>query len=161
MTTEQDFGKTEVLNGAKAPVSYASFRKSAKKPWTELIDDRKELSENVRAILDRLVILPNHSLHAPIATAYILIPSGLAEILPILFCQGAAGSGKSTIGKLASLVHYGSMDGILGGNATYASIRNYLNKIRWISLEHGEEYNTILVWDDIKAKNLSEKPEIY
>ncbi len=73
--------------------------------WEELYDRDKLLSHNLLELLKKTVWLPLGDLAYELVTAYILIPSALARVCPILFLNGARGTGKSTLGFLASKVH--------------------------------------------------------
>jgi hypothetical protein len=139
---------------------FSKYRKGKKKSYQNLIDQSLTLADNLLRIFNKAVLLPNHSLHAPVAIAYMLMPSAMCEILPVMVCQGEKGSGKSTVGMLAAIVH-GDLKGIKNAATTFAAIRNHLQKIRWIDEQYGIERNCILVWDDIKRQTFVNSPDIY
>lgn len=129
--------------------------------WETLYDRDKLLSHNLLNLLKKTVWLPSGNLAYELITAYILLPSALARVCPILFLNGARGTGKSTIGFLASKLHgvhvHTSAD-------TFPAIRNDLEARKWIvDLETRKVYerNAILIWDDIDEGVFATKPDIY
>lgn len=137
--------------------------------WRDIYDDDLTLPENLLSILQKTVFLP-HDFYDIIA-AYYLLPSALCKVIPYLFFYGQSGSGKSTVAKLASLLH-----GIpINSSAdTFASIRNSLNKRKKTTLEipapedsHFQceykkvERNTCMVWDDIKVNTFTSNSDLY
>jgi hypothetical protein len=129
--------------------------------WETLYDRDKLLSHNLLDLLKKTVWLPLGDLAYELIASYILIPSALARVCPILFLNGARGTGKSSIGFLASKLHgvhvHTSAD-------TFPAIRNDLETRKWIrNPETGKiiERNAILIWDDIDEATFSVKPDIY
>lgn len=130
-------------------------------PWDVLWDRNKSLYQNVYSIIKQSVFLPNPQIALPITSVYTLIPSKWAKILPILFCWGEKGSGKSTLATIASLLH--GRKTTFSPRDTFASIRNALDKMRWIepSLKDFEREGAILCWDNIHIKTLEIDEKIY
>lgn len=140
-------------------IDYSQFCEDSSEPWQDIYDDSLSLAQNLIKILGESVLLPSAKIQIPIAVAYMLIPSALAKIVPVLFCHGQKGTGKSTVGFLAAKVH-GSI--ICTSGDTFAAIRNYLEKARWHFPEEKKgEKNCILVWDDIDEAIFQQKPDIY
>lgn len=140
-------------------IDYSQFSDESSEPWQEIYDDSLSLSENLQSILRQSVLLPSASIQVPIAISYMLIPSAIAKIVPVLFCHGQKGTGKSTVGYLAAKVHGAT---ICTSGDTFAAIRNYLEKNRWHFPEEKKgEKNCILIWDDIDEQVFIQKPDIY
>lgn len=129
--------------------------------WQEYWDSDLSLYENVFKLASKAVILPNHAVQLPIAVTYILIPSKWAKVLPILFSWGDKGTGKSTFAILASKIHGQSQ--VFSAADTFASIRNALDKMRWIDPEtkQFEKDGVILCWDNLHRETLIRDPRIY
>ncbi len=73
--------------------------------WEEVWDGSKSLFWNTKNLLEQMVWLPNPQIANTLVTLYILAPSKWSRILPILFCYGEQGSGKSTTSILANIIH--------------------------------------------------------
>lgn len=141
-------------------IDYRSYRISSQETWEEYYDDDLSLAENFINIVNQSVLMPDAAIQVPIATAYALIPSALANIIPILFLQGAKGSGKSTLGILIAALRE-QVHEIKSAATTFAALRNHLNRARWHDPEtHTLERNCILIWDDISQETLG-NPQIY
>ncbi|MEC4896338.1 MAG: hypothetical protein SAL07_25530 [Oscillatoria sp. PMC 1051.18] len=124
--------------------------------WEEIWDKGESIASNIKSILKQSVILPN-TWSYDLITAYLLFPSALAKQCPILFLYGKSGSGKSTIGKLASKLYDVS---ISAPDNTAAAIRNEIH-LRKFPYNDGIEENSILIWDDIDPAVFYNNPVIY
>ncbi|HEY9660521.1 MAG TPA: hypothetical protein V6C65_18865 [Allocoleopsis sp.] len=156
-----DHGPMESNDPLDTPlVDYRQFRRARKKSWETLYNSDLSHAQNVMEILGRATVFPNHDVVAPIATAYALVPSAMAEVLPVLIYCGESGSGKST-GMILSSRVTGLGDYIQGANSTYASLRNLVNRLRWVSQEYNFERHYCLYWDDINRSYFRDKPEIF
>ncbi|MGL5805400.1 MAG: hypothetical protein ACRC11_08145 [Xenococcaceae cyanobacterium] len=129
--------------------------------WETLYDRDKLLSHNLLNLLKKTVWLPLGELAHEIVCIYMLVPSALARVCPILLLNGARGTGKSTIGFLASKLHgvhvHTSAD-------SFPAIRNDLESRKWMfdrELKKPIERNAILIWDDIDEGIFTAKPDIY
>lgn len=113
------------------------------------------LYANVRRLIDETVTLPRHDIQATIASVYMLVPSALANVVPILYCYGKRGSGKSTLLKLASALYAVTVN---NPGTTFASVRNEYNKNRWADYTNflGEK-NTILLFDNVNKSTFSDE----
>lgn len=140
-------------------IDYSQFNEDSSEPWQDIYDNDLNLAQNLINILNQSVLLPSSKIQTPIAIAYMLIPSAIAKIVPILFSHGQAGTGKSTVGYLAAKLHNAPIN---TSGDTFASIRNYLEAARWHFPEQKRgEKNTILIWDDIDEAVFISKPDIY
>ena len=139
-------------------INYAIFREEALENYSELEiwDKQDSLSENIKRLISSCVVFPYPDIQLPLVVTYSLIPSGLCRVLPILLCTGASGTGKSTIGYLASKIQAAP---ILSSGDTFASIRNTLSEIK--GTKYGREKNCMMIWDDIDKSIFYEKPDIY
>lgn len=134
--------------------NYSQFRQEFYEPLTELWDASAELSENFMNIAKETVVLPFAEIQLPILTAYALIPSAIASVVPILVLQGDRGSGKTTLTDLISILHGTN---ILSAATTFAAIRNHLNKIRWeIPSKCELEKNCCLLFDNVGRDTLND-----
>ena len=136
--------------------------------WRELYDFDELLSHNLLNLLRRSVYLP-HDFYDIIA-AYCLLPSALCKNIPYLFLTGRSGSGKSTIGKLASYLHGVKIN---SSSDTFAGIRNELDKNRKGIVDRVDpdepektyrvaaERNTCMVWDDVDPNVFISSPDLY
>lgn len=140
-------------------LDYSQFVSESAEPWQDIYDNSLPLSQNLISILRQSVLLPRANIQVPIAVAYMLIPSALAKVVPILFSHGQAGTGKSTVGFLAAQVHGITL---CTSGDTFASIRNFLSAQKWVfpDSQRGER-NCMLVWDDIDEQLFATKPDIY
>jgi hypothetical protein len=118
---------------------------------------RQDLSlpENIRLLLDNSVVLPQHNLQAPIFVTYSLLPSAVCKIVPILYCFGEKGSGKTQLLIIASALHKAEIN---NPGKTFAALRNEFNKTRWWDPETLQsEKNTCFIYDNVNAKTFQDE----
>jgi hypothetical protein len=152
------------------PLDYSQFKSEFLIPWQDLYDNNKSYPDNILALLPKVSQLPFDFQYKMLAS-YIMCPSALANILPIMIFYGQRGTGKSSMGQFISYMHNVEIN---TGADTFASLRNILNERRWgviyVPHQHKDylgtkpktiELNTILIWDDIDAKVLIEQPNIF
>jgi hypothetical protein len=85
-----------------------------------------------------------------------LCSSKWSKILPILFCYGEKGTGKSTIAKIAAKLHATEL---CSASDTFASLRNKLNE-RWLGDDFSSEIDGVLLaWDNIYASTFEADAE--
>lgn len=137
-------------------VDFAKYRTASLESYKTLWDYDLNFAENTRNILEQLVILPQKSLQLPVLLSTLLAPTPMCNVLPIIFCVGEAGSGKSTIGIFFSLV-YGCS--VINASSSPASIRNLCQQLRFGTGEDEKPY--LLIWDDIKSSVFLDQPVIY
>lgn len=140
--------------GGRPGFNYAKFRTAAKTHWTSLlsVDASSHPAEVLGKLIDNVLYLPEPEIQRDFLVAALLTPSGLSDTLPLIFCFGSEGTGKSVICKIA-----GKLWGIqpLTSNATYAGIRNKISTHRWRVYEGlTVEENMVLVWNDISPASL-------
>jgi hypothetical protein len=129
--------------------------------WRDVWNDDLSLYENTSNILSMLLVIPNKKVLLPIAATYLLIPSKWAFKVGILFSWGDEGSGKSTIAKFAARMHGHST--LFSPADTFASVRNALDKMRWIDIKEKEmeKEGAILCWDNIHCETLERDLKLY
>jgi hypothetical protein len=113
-------------------IDWAQFDDTATESYLNHWDDSLSYPENLLSLFSRMTALPQHGMHCKVAISYLLAHSVACRFLPILLFYGGTGTGKSlaTYG-LACLRQ--QQDNIVGSSSTFASIRNSLNKSRWIN----------------------------
>lgn len=136
--------------------------------WEQLYQHDLTYPENVLSLLKRIVYLPQD--FYDLITAYLILPSALANIVPYLFLYGQSGSGKSTVAKFACAIHGVKTS---SPNDTFAALRNTIDQRRygWAELpipdKPGETYarqvevNTHMVWEDIDYNVFTQNPDLY
>jgi hypothetical protein len=129
--------------------------------WVDYWDDSLSLHGNVKELLDASVWLPNKKIMSTLASTYILIPTKMSFVVPIMFCWGDKGSGKSTLSLLANSIR--GFNQLFSPNDTFASIRNALDTMRWIDpfTKEFEREGALLAWDNINEETLKRDPKIY
>lgn len=129
--------------------------------WREYWNEADNVYSNLASIIEKLVLLPDQDLFIPLIASYIFVPTRVARCLPILACVGKPGSGKTNFAKLANAVHGKSYLFTVGD--TFAAIRNALEEMRYSRYQHAtvEKEGAILCWDNIRARTLTDNPQIY
>lgn len=160
--TELDNAPIETVIDPTRPrfFDYSAIRQSAKVSWKEAIGWNGSVDVNLYSKLLRMSVkLPHQEIQENILLAGILTPMPLADMLPIIFCHGASGSGKSNIGKFAYTI-YGNRP--VTGATTYSAIKRKIDGMsraidqgRTIDLPHA------LVWDDISLPVMKSSPAMY
>lgn len=112
--------------------------------WTPL-EDINSLGELVTNHL-RLVALGLKDFEYKLLASFALMQSSLCSIAPIIQLLGAEGSGKSQL--LLAVAELSGQDVFVGGS-TGASIKNHINKIRWVDATvMSYERNCLLLCDN-------------
>lgn len=128
--------------------------------WKKIWDSSKNFYQNIESIVDNSVFFPARDIVLPVVSSYICVPSKWAKILGVLLCYGKEGSGKSTVSHIACKVH--GLTQTFSATDTFASIRNSLNNMRWLTEDRQQEKEgVILCWDNIHSSTLSENKHIY
>ncbi|NJN09248.1 MAG: hypothetical protein HC815_15150 [Richelia sp. RM1_1_1] len=128
--------------------------------WTKLWCHDTSFYHNFENIIDECVYFPNREAVLPLVTIYSLVPSKWSKVLGILMCYGREGSGKSTVSHLACKFH--GQKQTFSATDTFASIRNSLDKMRWLTSDKQfEKEGAILCWDNIHSSTLTENKAIY
>jgi hypothetical protein len=139
---------------------YSKHRSGDNESWKDVVNYQGIATvEMYRQLLRQTVKLPERDIQENILLSAIMTPTALASMLPIVFCVGVPGSGKSNIGKLACNI-WGN-DPMTGAN-TFSAIRRRLGRI-FTAKDNGHEYqlNGIMVWDDISPQIMSQSPALY
>ena len=123
-----------------------------------LWDNEASYADNVINLIATTTFIPNPRLFIPITASYILTPSRPSQRLPILFAIGKRGSGKSEIGKIASVIRKRP---IVNSAITYAALRNLIEQQRWVDRDYSAEKDTLIIWEDIDPIKLSANPDLY
>jgi hypothetical protein len=149
---------TEELTSENIPElsRFELYRNKSLEPIKTLWNHDLNFAQNVQELIKQFVLLPNASLQLPIVTSLLIAPTPLCNQLPIGFCIGSAGSGKSTIAMIAAKIHGCS---VLNASSSPASIRNECQRLRFS--EDSEERIYMLIWDDLKVANLLDNPVVY
>lgn len=129
--------------------------------WVDFWDDNLSLFENTKALVNASVWLPKRETMSTIASIYILIPTKMSFVVPVLFSWGDKGSGKSTLSLLANSIR--GFNQLFSPTDTFASLRNALDKMRWIDpiTKEFEREGALLAWDNINEDTLKREPKIY
>jgi hypothetical protein len=132
--------------------------------WKDLWNTDRNLVENTEDIINLFVALPKKEILSKVAAIYMLIPSRWSKVLPILYCFGRAGTGKSTISKIAARMH--GQTNTFNAADTFASIRISLNRMRFNSTETmdyvpDECEGAILCWDNIHSQTFVNDTKLY
>lgn len=137
-----------------------AIRARSKKSWRDVLDwDGNADIKIFRDLLRKTAKLPYPEIQENIFLAAVLTPMPLAEMLPILFCYGASGSGKSSLGKFAYTV-YGNRP--IVGASTYSAIRRKVESMARV-VDAGVEIDLLhcMVWDDISLRIMKSSPQMY
>ena len=137
---------------------YSIFLNESTDSYETVWNNSLTYPENIIELIKNSILLPNSKIQIPIIASYILIPSAMAKILPILFCYGSEGTGKTNICKIAKFIH--GVD-IEGSTTTFAGLRNILKERKYYDNDMSKERNAILIFDDIDEKIFVENPNIY
>ncbi|NJN13115.1 MAG: hypothetical protein HC815_36420 [Richelia sp. RM1_1_1] len=129
--------------------------------WRDYWNDELGLFENTHYLLENSIWLPNKTILSTIAATYTLIPTKMSFVVPVLFCWGDKGSGKSTLSLLANSIR--GFNQLFSPSDTFASLRNALDGMRWIDSysKEMEKEGAILAWDNINEETLKREPKIY
>lgn len=139
-------------------IDFKALRALAFDDSEEIYDHTRSLSSNLQSIFNDALVIPSPSVQTPILLSYLLVPSALCDVLPILFLQGEKGSGKSTATILASALHATPIN---AASTTFAALRNTINAARWYDPQYCEgEKNYFLLWDNINRMTLDNE-QIY
>jgi len=99
-------------------------------------------------LFSNFFVIPHAHIQIPILAAYATLPSALCTVAPILWLEGAAGSGKSNLMNVFVAIHQ------VAQNASwiFASIRN---EIEMNSVdERGEERHFVLCVDNLNESTI-------
>lgn len=135
------------------PFDFQDYRDSQLDSIEEYWDEKLSLSQNFINLVNECMVLPYASIQLPIVTAYALIPSAMASVVPVLFCWGSRGSGKSTLGILIAGMHNSE---VILASTSFAGVRNRFNKMRWGNSDRCEiEKNCCLVFDNVNRETFN------
>jgi hypothetical protein len=141
-------------------IDYSKYLLESSDSWTSLLPEEIiNPVEKACYLFDLIVELPNSDVTRPLMLAFLLTPSAMSTCLPVAFCWGKSGVGKSQPPKFAAALWGNTM---LLSNSTYAGIRNQIQKDRWHdpTVSRGER-NYILAWDDVDYSRLTGENGIY
>ena len=161
----------EQNNIVPAHIDLRIFVDSSKESWGELVSDGDSFPVIVAKLVKLGIYLPDE-ISYKIATNYLMATSQLLAIAPILLLHGKEGTGKSSLGVLASKLHDSP---IFSASSTFAAIRNHLTKSKFTTIRHetvnatGDKYygqkkvekDLFLVWDDIDPTLLNTDKNLY
>ena len=139
-------------------IDFASLRQEFSDDLTIAWNESISLGQNALNIFDCYFSLPYAKIQLPLLAAYWSLPSTLCNVVPILFLDGAEGSGKSNISKIFANTHGVQPYSVA---TTYASLRNDIDTYRFKDVEHPNGYmvkqekNFCLVFDNLNRETLS------
>ena len=132
---------------------YSAYRNSDDDA-EDFYDDSLSLAQNFQLLFSQVLALPSQDIQLPIITAYTLMPSALAKVVPVLFFLGGKGSGKSTAMQLMGAIH---KQPVLSAASSPVALRNHINQSRWTNwIECDGEKNTLLLFDNVTPKTLTD-----
>jgi DnaJ domain len=134
--------------------NFANFRTNNKPSWLSLSEHgESDPVKAVSALFDRTLSLPDTEIQRPFLLSAILTPSALAESLPLIFCFGSDGSGKSLICKIVAKL-WNTYP--LTSGSTPTALRNQIEAIKWGYYEGIKiEKNCGIVLNDLTLKQLA------
>lgn len=136
-------------------VNFSEYLLESTDHWGDLIPPSiVDPVEKVSHLFDLIIDLPSPEITRPLMLACMLTPSAMSSCLPVVFCWGKTGVGKSQPPKFNAALWGNTM---LLSQSTYPSIRNQIQFDRWSepTTSRGEQ-NYILAWDDVNYEKLSE-----
>lgn len=147
LTTLLPINKTEEEQEKKNTMNdFAKLLNSESEDGLSVYGDDEPIGINVATILKKVTIGLTDWEYRFLA-AYSLLPSLFCKILPIVEITGQAGTGKSQLLIAMSKI---SGNGIISGQSTGASLKNYINVIRWADPEtKNNEKNCLLLIDNL------------
>jgi curved DNA-binding protein CbpA len=113
----------------KRAFDYSSHRIDDAVGWRDLVDNPNVANVDIyRQLLRQIIVLPYPDIQENIILATLLTPTPLANMLPILFTWGHAGTGKSGLGKFAALI-YGAK--VIGSTTTASGMARILQEMKF------------------------------
>lgn len=104
--------------------------------WKDIYNPTLSRYEATYNLLGGLVALPDYKIQLPNLVVHLWTNVKWAQVLPILFCFGREGSGKSTALRICSKLHDAEL--FNGETSTFASMRNELQLKKFI--DESNEY---------------------
>jgi curved DNA-binding protein CbpA len=141
-------------------IDFSKYLLDSTDDWRGLCDDWEgDPVGAVQNIFDYIIDLRNFYVYRPLMLSFLLTPSAMSTALPVVFCWGKSGAGKSQPCKFAAALWGCEM---LLSSSTYVSMRNDIQKYRWDDpvMSRGER-NYILAWDDISKDKMASNPDLY
>lgn len=121
--------------------------------YSDVSLDRSSIAGFIGQLLNDTVMIDRDDYRNILISSFVLTPSAIVSVSPILFAYGESGSGKSGIGYIAASLYGQKVFGVL----TYAGMRNLIHQ-KFTSGKR--EKNFIFVIDDIDARFLND-PNIF
>lgn len=119
-----------------------------------VFDETLSVGANLTKVLT-LIIKNLNPWEYKFLAAYASIPSMLCKILPIVELFGQAGSGKTQLLLAVSAI---SGQGVISGQSTGASLKNYINSIRWADPDNKSvEKNCLLLIDNLNEDSFKKE----
>lgn len=140
---------------------YSKFRQKNLDNWRDIFAGHINPGKLLEDVISRLVLLPDAEVQVPVLAAYLAIPTCLTSTIPILFCQGVSGSGKTQILELAKITWNLSL--ILTANTTGVALRNDIKELKYWDPENSAHEKLIhgIVFDDLSAGQFILNPYLY
>lgn len=99
-------------------------------PWLELWDGSASIYGATEKLIKSCLVIPDSRIQLPNLVTHLWTNVKWCNVLPILFCYGREGSGKSTAIRICSALH--GVPIFNGQVTTFAAIRNYLNNEKYL-----------------------------
>ncbi|WP_373545037.1 J domain-containing protein [Chamaesiphon sp.] len=140
---------------------FTHFRLDSQDSWQSLFDASLPVGKLLESILNQLVLLPEAELQVPVIAAYMSVPTALTNTIPILFCNGASGSGKTQILQLLQVVW--NLKTILTSNTTGVALRNDIKAFKFEDPENSAYEKVVhgVVFDDLLPNQFTLNPYLY
>lgn len=104
--------------------------KDNKTDWREIYDRNLSPYEATYRLIGGCVALPEYQTQLPNLAIHVWTNVKWAQVLPILFCFGREGSGKSNTARICGYLHNATL--FNGKTATFSSMRNHLTKKKYL-----------------------------
>jgi hypothetical protein len=125
------------------PPDFSAYRQNSRVSWRHLTSSgyQNNPADVLSKLFDKMLYLPDSDVQMPMLLALSLTPSALCDTLPVLFCFGRSGTGKSlTIKVLCKF--WGTVS--LMASTTPPALRNQISS----KGEGRHEKNCFIAWSD-------------
>lgn len=115
----------------------------------------ESIYERTRNLLSHIIAFPYPEVQVPIVSSYLWTNQKFSSVLPILFCFGQPGSGKSNLAIVASKLH--RSEPLNADNCTAVSLRNTCNAQKFLDEEKEYEADgALLILDNVQTATFKE-----
>lgn len=150
-------GEKDYLEGDAPKITLNDFAKKFNEDDEDgfnPFDETLLLGENLTKVLT-LITAGLKPWEYKFLASYASLPSMLCKILPIVELFGQPGSGKTQLLLAVSAI---SNQGVISGQSTGASLKNYINSIRWVDPDTmTKEKNCLLLIDNLNEDSFKKE----